>query len=78
MDILIAFLILVIAVAVWRGKPIKVEIKHQYPDPITPDKLTDPNKDDGSETEVRDAVANAISALNDIMTGGDLSGADNK
>lgn len=70
MDIIIATMLIIIAAAMMLGKPLKLEIKHQYPDPPKEEHLKDPNKID-EDAAVSDAVADVLATLNDIMIGGD-------
>ena len=70
MDILIAMTLIIIAAAMMLGKSLKIEIKHQYPDPPKEEHLKDPNKID-EDAAVSDAVADVLATLNDIMIGGD-------
>ena len=78
MSAIIAFLLLIIAWAIMKDKPIKIEISHKYPEPKIPEGLKDPHNDRGEmDSQVKDAVADVISTLNDIMMGGGVTdGAD--
>lgn len=68
MDTLIAVVLIIIAFCMLRGKPFKIEVKHEYPQQTQPD-VTNPKAED--EPDNFDDVTSAIQRLNNIMTGGD-------
>ena len=76
MNILIAFLLLAVAVALFLKRPIQIEIKHthEYPPVPEPELIKDPNDPDakGENISVEKTMEKVITTLNAIMNGGEI------
>lgn len=72
MDIIIATLILIVAVAMMFNKPVRIEITHKHVanDTLIQETISDPNNPD--DVAVEDTVASVIQTINAIMNGGEL------
>lgn len=74
MDILVAAALLILSVALFVQKPIKVELTHKHvlEQPEQQEVLKDPNEIDKTAKEVEQSMNTVIQNLNAIMNGREI------
>lgn len=71
MDVLVAGTFLIVAVALFMQKPIKVEVTHKHIIEQQEVLIQDPNEVDKTAAEVEQSMNTVIRNLNSILNGGD-------
>lgn len=71
MDVLVAGAFLIVAVALFMQKPIKVEVTHKHIIEQQEVLIQDPNEVDKTAAEVEKSMNTVIRNLNSILNGGD-------
>lgn len=71
MDVLVAGAFLIVAVALFMQKPIKVEVTHKHIIEQQEVLIQDPNEVDKTAAEVEQSMNTVIRNLNSILNGGD-------